>query len=111
LPQISFPGVSRSQASSEDSTKIYGFDASTLETVGALFEGHTGEITALALSFDCALLASASSSDNTIKLWAFESRQLLVSFDIHKLFTLILSPNSRQLAYTTFNPSRIRIRV
>ncbi|KAG1877379.1 hypothetical protein F4604DRAFT_1954710 [Suillus subluteus] len=35
----------------------------------------------LALSFDDALLASASSRDGTIKLWAFESRQLLASFD------------------------------
>ncbi|KAJ8579916.1 WD40 repeat-like protein, partial [Rhizopogon salebrosus TDB-379] len=53
---------------------IYEFDSSTLETVGTPFEGHTGPITGLALSFDSALLASAS-IDHTIKLWAFESRQ------------------------------------
>jgi len=29
----------------EDPGKIYEFDASTLETVGAPFEGHSGEIT------------------------------------------------------------------
>jgi len=92
--------------------KIYEFDSSTLETVGAPFEGYTTIITGLALSFDCALLASAS-RDNTIKLWAFGSRQLLGSFDanVHLTVTdtLVLSPNSRQLAYTTFDPSRIHI--
>jgi len=89
-------------------TKIYEFDASTLETVGAPFEAHTGGIRDLALSLDCALLASAS-WDDTIKLWAFESRQLLASFDVQHPFILILSPNSRQLAYTTSGPSRIHI--
>jgi WD40 repeat protein len=79
--------------------KIYEFNASTLEAVGAPFEGHTRVITSLALSFDGALLVS-SSGDNTTKLWAFESRQLLASFDIRHLHRLILSPNSRQLAYT-----------
>ncbi|KAG1753100.1 WD40-repeat-containing domain protein [Suillus occidentalis] len=54
----------------------------------------------LALSFDNALLASASYND-TIKLWAFESRHLLASFDVQNLWTLVLSPDSRQLAYTT----------
>ena len=93
---------------SEDPRKIYEFDASTLETVGAPFEAHTGEIRGLALSFDCDFLASAS-QDNTIKLWAFESRQLLVSFDVHKPRILILSPNSRQLAYTTFDGTRVHI--
>ncbi|KIK43128.1 hypothetical protein CY34DRAFT_59248, partial [Suillus luteus UH-Slu-Lm8-n1] len=84
----------------DDVTTIYQFDASTLETVGTPFKGHTRRVISLALSFDDALLASAS-YDNTIKLWAFESRQLLASFDsdIHRL---VLSPNSRQLAYTTF---------
>jgi WD40 repeat protein len=79
---------------------VYEFDASTLETVGTPFE-HTEHITGLALSFDNTLLASAS-KDNTIKLWAFESRQLLASFDVHAqdLHELVLSPNSRQLAYT-----------
>ena len=61
-----------------------------------------------AVKSQCALIASAS-FDHTIKLWAFDSRQLLASFDAHKPSTLILSPNSRQLAYTTFGPSRIHI--
>ncbi|KIK43125.1 hypothetical protein CY34DRAFT_804125 [Suillus luteus UH-Slu-Lm8-n1] len=83
-------------------TTIYEFDASTLETVGTPFKGHTDYITGLALSFDDALLASAS-HDNTIKLWAFESRQLLGSFmHVQYIYRLLLSPNSRQLAYTTY---------
>ena len=89
--------------------KIYEFDGSTLETVSAPFEGQTSDIIGLALSFDCAFLASASYYGYVIKLWAFESRQLLASFDVHKPRTLILSPNSRQLTYTTFDPSRIHI--
>ncbi|KIK33803.1 hypothetical protein CY34DRAFT_98985, partial [Suillus luteus UH-Slu-Lm8-n1] len=80
---------------------IYEFDASTLETVGASFEGHK-RVTGLALSFDHTLLASAS-RDDAIKLWAFESRQLLASFDIKNIYQLVLSPHSRQLAYTTYN--------
>jgi WD40 repeat protein len=87
---------------------IYEFDASTLDTVGVPFEGHTKVVTSLALSFDCALLASAS-YDNTIKLWAFESRQLLASFDIQHPETLILSPDLRHLAYTTVFDPRIYI--
>jgi WD40 repeat protein len=79
---------------------IYEFDASTLETVGTPFKGHTKEVFGLALSFDGALLAS-SSSDDTIKLWAFESRQLLASFDVQNPINLILSPDSCKLAYTT----------
>jgi WD40 repeat protein len=79
---------------------IYEFDASTLETVGAPFKGHTDTIIGLALSSDCALLASAS-DDHTIKLWAFESRQLLASFHVMFSHHLIFSPDSRQLAYTT----------
>jgi WD40 repeat protein len=82
--------------------KIYEFNASTLEAVGAPFEGHTRVITSLALSFDYALLASAS-FDDTIKLWAFESRQLLASFDVQKILRLVFSPDSRQLAYTIHN--------
>jgi len=78
---------------------IYEFDPSTLDTVGVPFQGHTEVVTGLALSFDCALLASAS-YDNTIKLWAFESRQLIASFDIQEPYTLILSPDLRHLAYT-----------
>ena len=99
----------RFEADSKHPTKIYEFDASTLETVGAPFEGHTYAITDVALSFDCALLANASNYDNTIKLWAFESRQLLASFDVHSLRTLILSPNSRQLAYTEYDQPKIHV--
>lgn len=79
---------------------IYEFNATTLQTSGDPFEGHTEIITGLALSFDGALLASAS-NDNTIKLWAFESRQLLTSFSVQNPFCLVFSPDSRQLAYTT----------
>jgi len=89
--------------------KIYEFDVSTLETIGAPFERHISHFTGLALSFDCALLASTSEYDDTIKLWAFESHQLLASFDVHKPHTLILSPNSWQFAYTTSDQSRIHI--
>ncbi|KAG2042014.1 kinase-like domain-containing protein [Suillus americanus] len=91
-----------------DTTRtIYEFDVSTLQTVGAPFEGHTKIITGLALSLDCALLASAS-ADKTIKLWAFESRQLLASFDLLSTAPhLILSPDSRQLVYTTRHNNNI----
>ncbi|KAJ8588817.1 WD40 repeat-like protein [Rhizopogon salebrosus TDB-379] len=81
-------------------TTIYEFDASTLETLGTPFQGHTKVILGLALSFDGALLASTS-HDNTIKLWAFESRQLLASFHNLNPYIITLSPDSRQLAYTT----------
>jgi WD40 repeat protein len=80
---------------------IYEFDASSLETVGTPFEGHTKQVRGLALSFDATFLASAS-YDETIKLWAFESRQLLASFDVQNPSNLILSPDSRKLAYTTY---------
>jgi WD40 repeat protein len=83
-------------------TTIYEFDGSTLETVGTSFKGHTEFATGLALSSDNALLASAS-FDNTIKLWAFKSRQLLASFDVQHIYRLVLSPDSRKLAYATFN--------
>ncbi|KAG2336706.1 WD40 repeat-like protein [Suillus weaverae] len=88
----------------EDYTKtISEFDAVKLKTVGAPFEGHTKTIGGLALSFDGALLASTSGSDHTIKLWAFESHQLLASFDVQNLyFPLFLSSDSRQLVYTTY---------
>ncbi|KAG2744666.1 hypothetical protein P692DRAFT_201869156 [Suillus brevipes Sb2] len=48
---------------------------------GKLMAGHTQGISGLALSFDGALLATAS-DDDTIKLWAFEYRQFLASFDL-----------------------------
>ncbi|KAG2750462.1 WD40 repeat-like protein, partial [Suillus brevipes Sb2] len=83
----------------KDDETIYEFDASTLETVGTPFKHTEHAITGLALSFDNALLASAS-YDNTIKLWAFESRQLLASFNVPRIYRLFLSPDSRQLAYT-----------
>jgi WD40 repeat protein len=92
----------------DDAKTIYEFDSSTLDTVGVPFEGHTKVVNSIALSFDCALLASAS-YDNTIKLWAFESRQLLASFDIQHPETLILSPDLRHLAYTTVFDPRIYI--
>jgi WD40 repeat protein len=90
----------------DDYSKIYEYDASTLKTVGAPFK-HTSRILGLALSSDCVLLAS--SSYRTIKLWAFESRQLLASVDVESIYTLLLSPDSRQLAYTSFHDSKIRI--
>ena len=92
----------------DDAKTIYEFDASTLDTVGVPFEGHNDTVTGLALSFDCTLLASAS-YDGTIKLWAFESRQLLASFDIQYPNTLILSPDLRHLAYTTLINPKIYI--
>jgi WD40 repeat protein len=58
---------------------IYEFESSTLKAVGAPFEGYTRQVTNLALSNDSTLLAGASF--NSIKLWAFESRQLIASFD------------------------------
>ncbi|KAG2343554.1 WD40 repeat-like protein [Suillus weaverae] len=86
-----------------DYTKmIYEFDAVTLETVGAPFEGHTKYISGLALSFDGALLASAS-SDDTIKLWAFESRQLLASFH----FTRYPSKTTTISASATLHPTSL----
>jgi WD40 repeat protein len=88
---------------------IYEFDALTLEIVRAPFGGHTHCITGLALSFDCALLVSASRHDETIKLWAFESRQLLASFDVRSIDLFIFSPNSHQIAYTKWNDTKIYI--
>ncbi|KAG1751499.1 WD40-repeat-containing domain protein [Suillus paluster] len=97
----------------DDPITIYEFDASILEIVGAPFKGHTRFIANLALSFDCALLASTAydntAYDNTIKLWAFQSRQLLASFDVQLLDMLIYSPNSHQLAYTTLGDTKIHI--
>ncbi|KAG1807284.1 uncharacterized protein BJ212DRAFT_1485696 [Suillus subaureus] len=83
---------------------IYEFDTSTLETVGTPFEGHTSTlaITSLALSFHGALLLSAADIDDTIKLCAFESRQLLASFDVQSPITLALSSDSRQFAYAVY---------
>ncbi|KAG1793957.1 WD40-repeat-containing domain protein [Suillus plorans] len=86
---------------------IYELDASTLKTVGVPFK-HTDGIYGLVLSSDCILLAS--SSYRSIKLWAFESRQLLASFDVSgSPMTVVLSPDSRQLAHTTFDDSKIYV--
>ncbi|OAX44075.1 WD40 repeat-like protein [Rhizopogon vinicolor AM-OR11-026] len=81
-------------------SSFYEFDASTLETVGAPFKGHTLHIKSLALSSDGALVASAS-QDCTIKLWAFESRQPLVSLDVRDPDIVVFSPDTQQLAYAT----------
>jgi len=43
----------------EDHRTICEFDSSTLGAISAPFEGHNSLITGLALSFDCASLASA----------------------------------------------------
>jgi WD40 repeat protein len=88
---------------SDDSSTstFYEFDTSTLETVGAPFEGHTHVIYGLALSSDGTLIASAS-GDDTIKLWAFESRQLLASFHVSNPNIVVFSPDVQQLAYTTY---------
>ncbi|KAG1902687.1 uncharacterized protein F5891DRAFT_148004 [Suillus fuscotomentosus] len=94
--------------SDDDMTTIHERDVSTFETVEDSFQGHTGVIKSLALSFDRLLLASAS-FDNTIKLWSFGSRQLLASFDVQAPFVLILSPDSHQLAYTNRDEARIYI--
>ncbi|KAG2345955.1 hypothetical protein BDR05DRAFT_960260 [Suillus weaverae] len=51
----------------------------------------------------------ATSFDDTIKLWAFESRQLLASFDVQNPRVLILSPNSCQLAYTSYAEGTYKI--
>ncbi|KIK41073.1 hypothetical protein CY34DRAFT_227797 [Suillus luteus UH-Slu-Lm8-n1] len=87
--------------------KISEFDASTLKTIGAPFK-LPSFVHGLALSSDCVLLAS-SSYDRTIKLWAFESRQLLASFHVESFFTLLFSPDSRQLACTCRVPTNLNI--
>ncbi|KAJ8589985.1 YVTN repeat-like/Quino protein amine dehydrogenase [Rhizopogon salebrosus TDB-379] len=81
---------------------INELDALTLQSVGAPFEGHIDNISGLALSFDCELLAVSASWHDGIKLWAFESRQLLASFGVHRVCDITFSPNSRQLAYSEF---------
>ncbi|KAG1896457.1 quinon protein alcohol dehydrogenase-like superfamily [Suillus fuscotomentosus] len=86
-------------ANDEEATMINEFDALTMEIVGAPFEGHTKCITSLAPSSGGTLLASAS-QDHSIKLWAFDSRQLLASFHVQDVKLLVPSPDSRHLAYT-----------
>ncbi|KAG2073655.1 WD40 repeat-like protein, partial [Suillus decipiens] len=64
---IDISGDSTLLAGAEDYTvRIWSLETSKL--VAAPFEGHTDIISGLALSLDCALLASAA-LDNTIKLW------------------------------------------
>jgi WD40 repeat protein len=92
----------------EPATTIYEFNASTLETAGVPFKGHTEVVRGLALSFDSALVASAS-GDDTIKLWAFESRQLLASFHVLYPAFLIFSPDTHILTYTTRSDFNIYI--
>jgi WD40 repeat protein len=109
IAAFEFTADSESELGVYDTAKTtYEFDAITLETVGAPFEGHTKTIGGLALSFDHALLASTS-YDDTIKLWAFQSRQLLASVDIPNLSRLVLSPNSHQLAYTVYTAGDCKI--
>jgi len=87
---------------------IYVFDASMLKTIRTPFKGHTSTISGLALSSYCVLFAS--SSYDTIKLWTFQSRQFLASFDVQNTpFTHVFSPNSRQLAYTLMDDTKIYI--
>jgi WD40 repeat protein len=64
------------------------------------FEGHTENVFGLALSSNGTLLASAV-EDDTIKLWAFESRQLLACSNVPNVLLLIFSSDSRQLVYAT----------
>jgi hypothetical protein len=57
----------------------YGFDTSTLESVGTPFQGHTDLVTGLVLFFDDALLVSAPkttplSSGLLAYLWAETAR-------------------------------------
>jgi len=90
-------------------TTIYEFNASTLKTVGTPIE-HNFPVNSFALLFDGDLLVSAY-NDSTIKLWAFESRQLLASYGVSGtvVHTLMPSPDSLQLAYTTYGDPDIYI--
>jgi WD40 repeat protein len=92
----------------DEAITINEFDSLKLEIVGAPFEGHTRCITDLKLSSGGALLASAS-QDHSIKLWAFESRQLLASFHVQDVGFLMPSPDSGRLAYTTSTGHNIYI--
>ncbi len=50
-------------------------DATTLNEV-TTFSGHTGSVTSLAWSSDSKLLATGASTDNTIRVWNVQSRQI-----------------------------------
>jgi WD40 repeat protein len=94
--------------SDDTATTNYELDALTLKAFGDSFKGHTKIITGLALSAGYVLLASAS-DDDTIKHWSFESRQLFASFDVHVPYSIVLSPDSCQLAYTTQKETKIYV--
>jgi hypothetical protein len=70
-------------------------------------------ITGLALSFDCALLASASlrprQHHQALGHQCIKSHQLLASFDQSDTHFLVLSPDSRKLAYTIFALGPLKI--
>ncbi|KAG2069343.1 WD40 repeat-like protein [Suillus decipiens] len=91
-------------------TTIYEFDASTLKTVGTPFKGQTQIVMSLALLFNGALLVGAY-NNATINLWAFESRQLLSSYSLGSavVHTLMPSPDSLRLAYTTYGDPDIYV--
>ncbi|KAG2352023.1 WD40 repeat-like protein, partial [Suillus spraguei] len=80
---ISTDSTLLASGSQDETSRIWNLKTGKL-TIGAPFQGHTGIIWGLALSFDGALLASSSYHDNAINLWAFESRQLLASFHGHE---------------------------
>jgi len=92
-----------------DPYTISELNASTLRTVGAPFKGHTEIITCFELSFDCAFLVSAF-ADRTIKFWAFDSRQLIASFNFHSLlYRCILSPDARKVALMVYGDAPHKI--
>jgi WD40 repeat protein len=64
----------------------------------------------LALSNDCALLASAS-LDHTTELWDFNSHYLLASLDQSAYHSLVLSLDSRKLTYPTSELGPLKIYV
>ncbi|OAX34020.1 WD40 repeat-like protein [Rhizopogon vinicolor AM-OR11-026] len=82
-------------------TTFYEFDSSTLETVGTPFRGHTSVIKCLALSSDGTLIASAAGDG--VRLWAFESRQLLALFQVTTANDVVVfSPDTQHLAYANY---------
>ncbi|KAG1735716.1 uncharacterized protein EDB91DRAFT_1295020 [Suillus paluster] len=74
----------------------YEFNTSTLETVGVPFKAYTNR----------RVVGLLGTSHHTIKFWAFESCQRIAYFDCDEdiyYINAILSPDSRQLAYTTWH--------
>ncbi|KAG2139194.1 uncharacterized protein EDB93DRAFT_1253125 [Suillus bovinus] len=84
---------------------IYEFDASTLETVGTPFKGHTEVTRGLAPPFDHALLASAAEDNTTPSSSGLSSPASSSPPLIRKPDILVLSPDSHQLAYTAYTIS------